>query len=257
MPDARGAINKTHEQARLAGATRDLHLTAMLEGVTGGGLETPRKKSGEGSMADASEESQVLEETPEAMCATGDDGFVEAQQSGRQKTQRRRPQGAEDAGLSTPPGGPAAPMSAKRRKATPASAMQVRPSTEARAPPVVAAAVVKPKKPKKSPKTYLQAAAADNSQLHLNVTTEVADATESEVAPKKRSKKERSAARKAAAAAAEAAEAQRMFEKQQQHKAKQDKLQARAERERDAQALKVRIALCTHEHIARALPCTA
>ena len=59
-------------------------------------------------MADASEEAQDLEETPEAPCATGDDGIVEAQQSGRQKTQRRRPQGAEDAGLSTPPGGPAA-----------------------------------------------------------------------------------------------------------------------------------------------------
>ena len=61
-------------------------------------------------MADASEEAQDLEETPEALCEKGEDGILEARQSGQQKTQRRRPQGAEDAGLSTPPGGPAAPI---------------------------------------------------------------------------------------------------------------------------------------------------
>ena len=107
-------------------------------------------------MADASAAAPELEETPEALCEHGDDGILEARQSGLRKTQRRRPQGAEDAGLSTPPGGPAALMSAKRRKTTPASATRMRPSAEKRAPTVVAGAVLKPKKSKRNLRKPMQ-----------------------------------------------------------------------------------------------------
>ena len=57
-------------------------------------------------MADADEEAQVLEDTPEAPREEGEDEILWARPSGHQKTRRRlRPREAEergDAALSTP-----------------------------------------------------------------------------------------------------------------------------------------------------------
>ena len=65
--------------------------------------KTPRKKSGGGFMADASEEALALESTPSAQCEDCDDGISWPMAPGSKKSKRMRPQVAEDATLSSPP----------------------------------------------------------------------------------------------------------------------------------------------------------